>query len=279
MLIDQIQSYLESTEEQKEKKSFWASEAETPLFDLFHKWMGTKPTDPPDAEKKMIFVAGKMMELSLVETLDKMGLINKPDEKQHRVEMEREGVPVSGYIDVLFKDGTVGEIKTYYGDYQSRDLQAGKPKESYLKQLAIYMDYLKAKQGKLIYLHRGTGEMYEFILDRHDTIFTCRDIKFDIKDTYKRWAKLYQENILPHIEPKSEYRYKKPLVEINWRKLSKTDIQKARNNQKVIGDHPWAIQYSPFKQLVLQREGVEAGYNELELKVIEELTKGYTTWK
>lgn len=275
MLIQQIQAYYDSLEDTHEKKSFWASDVEKPLFDLYHSFIGTKPTNPPDAEKMMMFTVGKMTEVALVETFLKMGLVATTE--QEHIQMEREGIPISGYIDVQFTDGVLGEIKSYYGDYQSRELEAGKPKLSYLKQLAVYMDFKQATTGKLIYIHRGTGEMFEFILERVGTIFTCRDIVFDITETYRRWAKLYNENILPKVEPKSEYRYKIPLATIDWRTLSKSDIQKARNNQKVIGDG-WQVQYSNYKDLLLAREGVQPGYTEAELQLINEATTGYTTW-
>ena len=171
------------------------------------------------------------------------------------------------------------EIKTFYGQYQAMELKAGKPRESYLKQLAIYMDFKEAKEGRLIYMDRGTGEMFEFVLLRDGTVFKCMNVEFDIADTYKRWARLYKNNIVPKIEPKSEYRYKIPIEEIDWTSVSKSEISKARNNHKVIGDHPWAINYSPYKDLIIQREGTHAGYSEEELKLIKELTAGYTSKK
>jgi hypothetical protein len=283
-LITQIQEFVDQADKEKaqerhEKDSFWCSEAETPVFDLYHRWIGTTPTNPPEAEKQMIFMAGKMMELALVETLGKMDLLEKPEDEQFRVEMEREGVKVTGYMDGVLKGGIPVEIKSYYGVYQTKDLEAGKPRESYLKQLAMYMDFMNALQGKLVYLERGTGQMFEFTLENiGGKKYKCINIEFDLEDTYKRWARLYKNNIVPKIEPKSEYRYKKPLEEIDWQSLSSTDISKARNNQKVIGDHPWAIQYSAFKDLILEREGVKAGYTDAELAKIKELTKGYSTW-
>jgi len=273
-----IQDWLNSQEqEKKEKTSFWATEAETPVFDLYHKWIGTEVTNEISAEKTMMFNAAKMMELSLVETLDNMGLLKMPEDEQWRIEGEREGVPVSGYVDAVFKDGSPLEIKSFYGYYQIADLKAGKPKESYLKQLAIYMDFMDADKGVLIYIERGTGEMFEFILERVEGLkFRCNDIEFDLSDTYKRWARLYKNNIIPGVEPKSEYRYKIPIEEIDWKTISNADISKARNGRKVISDH-WSVQYSPYKDLIIEREGTGLGYTKEELAKIKELTKGYST--
>lgn len=264
-------------EEGREKTSFWASETEAPLFDIYHKWKGTEPTDPINPEKLLVFSAGKMMELALVDQMSALGLIDEIEEDQHRIEIEREGIPITGYMDAKLKDGTPVEIKSFYGDYQKRDLLAGKPRPSYLKQLAIYVDAVGAEKGVLIYIDRGTGECFEFTLFRDGTKFRCINVEFDITDTYKRWSDLYTNHIVPGVEPESEYRYKIPVEEVDWRSLSKSDIAKARNGHKVIGDS-WQVAYSPYKSLIIEREGTQLGYTDQEAEYIREATKGYTTW-
>lgn len=282
-IITQIQEHMDKLEEEHEheKTSFWATEAETPVFDLYHKWIGTPPTNPIEAEKLMMFGAAKMMEESVIHTLAEMNLLEEIEEGQHRIEMEREGVLVTGYMDGLFKGNIPLEIKTYYGDYQLRDLDAGKPRPSYLKQLAVYMDFCNAVKGKLIYINRGTGQMHEFTLMRgssSDTEYACVATRFDLNDVYSRWGKLHRLNIEPRLEPKSEYRYKIPVDKVDWKSVSKSNISKARNGKKVIGDHPWAIQYSAYKDLIIEREGCGLGYSDAELEKIKQLTKGYSTW-
>lgn len=287
-LITQIQEFMDDKEEQREKTSFWATETETPVFDLYHKWIGTEPTNPIEAEKLMVFNAGKMMELSLIAMLREMNLLEEnksfwkflfKKNEQHRIEIETRGIKVSGYIDGILKGNIICEIKSYYGDYQTKELQAGKPKESYLKQLAIYMCAKDAEKGKLIYIHRGTGEMFEFtLLHLEGTRYKCLDVEFDLDDTFKRWARLYKNNIVPKIEPKSEFRYKIPVEEVDWKSLSKSEISKARNNRKVIGDS-WQVQYSPYKNLIIKKEGTCLGYNDEELEKIKEITTGFTNWR
>lgn len=275
--------------EKKAKDSFWATEAETPLLDLYHKWIGTPPTNPIDAEKLVMFNAAKMMELALVQSLEAMGALKQDkrtwlerlfgkEEKQTYFRMERYGVTVSGYMDAVFCDGTPLEIKTFYGDYQARELKAGKPRSSYLKQLAIYMDALDQYKGKLIYMDRGTGEMYEFVLDRdkeNPTKFKCLNVEFDLDDTYKKWSRLYRNNILKRIEPKPQIQYKIPVEQIDWSSVSKAQISKARNNRAVIGD--WQVKYSPYKERYLEIEKTIAGYTNEELEYIKEQTAGYST--
>lgn len=261
-------------EERHAKDSFWASENETNVFDIYHRWKGTPETNPIPEDRKMIMLAGKMIEEACVATASKAMLINST---QDRVEMEREGVKITGYMDAIASDGTIIEIKSFYGDYQAKELEAGKARESYLKQLAIYMDYKDSNEGILLYIDRGTGQMYEFKLERSGNVFTCNNIQFDITDTYKKWARLYNNNILKDIEPKSEYRYKYDIDTLDWSKVSKADISKARNGHKVIGD--WQILYSGYKNLIIEREGTTLGYSPEELEKIKEKTKGFTTWK
>ena len=269
-----LQNHFLAQEKGHKKTSFWATDCEKPLFDLYHEWIGTPPTNPMTAEKLVMFSAAKMLEVALVKKLQTIGLV-KNAETQTKIEMERYGLPVTGYIDAVFVDDTPLEIKTFYGEYQARELRNNKPKTSYLKQLAVYMDALKADRGKLIYMDRGTGEMFEFTLLREkDNKYKMLDIEFNLDETYERWASLYNNNVLPKVEPLSGYRYKYPLEQFIVN-ASKSDISAARTNRAVYGD--WQVKYSPYKNLIIEREGTTLGYSDEELKKIKELTKGYSS--
>lgn len=290
-LKEQLQDFLIREDEdysksRKQKDSFWPSESEKPLFDIYHAWKGTEVTNPIDPEKLVMFSAAKMIELALVGKLQKMGVAKKfKDEAQQHFIIEREGIMVSGYTDAVLTDGTIVEVKTWYGDYQTRELEAGKPKTSYLKQLAMYLDAFDQDEGKLIYLERGTGQMFEFTLNRvKDLKFKCLDIEFDLQDTYKKWSRLYHENILKDIEPDLYEcgKYKADIDTIDWSKVSKSDISLARNGHKVIGsnrEEHWKILYSPYKNLLIQKQGTRPGYSQEELEKIKIATKGYSSKK
>lgn len=259
--------------EQKEKTTLWASESETMSFEIFHRWMGTPPTNPIKADKQVLMNAGKMLEESLVSKWKQAGIAQDHEEEQVRIEMTREGVPISGYVDALHMDGYPVEVKSFYGYYQKKDLQNGNARLSYLKQLCIYMDALGVDKGKLFYMERGDGTMFEFDVQKYNhRKYACGHIEIDLQEVYERWAKLYNNYILKEIEPPIPYRYKIPPSQIDWSQVSKTDIKKARSNQKVIGDHPWMIQYSAYKDLILERQGVTAGYTDDELDQIRRYT-------
>ena len=276
-MITELQKFLIEDEQAggKKKTSMWPSETEAMVFDIYHKWVGTTPTNPIQPETSVIFATGKALEEAMVKKMVDAGLAQDLEEQVH-IEIERLGVPISGYIDALDKSGDPIELKSYYGYYQQKDLESGQPRTSYLKQLAIYMDALGKDKGTLLYVGRDMGKMYEFELVREEHQFKCNDICFCLSETYERWARLYKNNVLKGIEPAPDHRYKIPVEEVDWTSLSNSDITKARTNKKVIGDHPWIVQYSAYKDLIIQRQGVEAGYTSDELKYINEVTKGYS---
>lgn len=282
MIKEIVNTYLESAESiGKEKTSFWASDAEKNLFDLYHNWIGTPYSNTIDSDRLMIFRTGKAVEEEYINLLIDAGVAVKPDGDQHAIEIEREGVRITGKLDgIILDEGKeiVLEVKSFYMYYQERELLMGKPKTSYLKQLAIYMDARNADKGILFYVNRGTGKQFEFTLFRKPhtlQFFMENGITFDLSEEYKRWGRLYYENVKPRIEPVSDYIYKYDIDGIDWTKISKADISKARNGHKVLGD--WQVLYSPYKHLIIEREGSSLGYDLEEIAKIKELTKGYTS--
>ena len=188
------------------------------------------------------------------------------------------------------------EIKSFYGSMQSYELASGKPRTSYLKQLAIYMDATNLNKGILLYMDRGTGQMFQFNLERAEGLmFVCTSAnkdgyavvtQFDLSEDYKRFAKIWNDYIIPDVEPDSDFIYKIPPAQVDWHSLPANQISKARNNQKVIGSG-WQVAYSPYKDLIVAKEAKKygrtfedyIGYSASELAEIKELTSGYTTWK
>jgi hypothetical protein len=111
------------------------------------------------------------------------------------------------------------------------------------------------------------------------------NIEFDLLDTYKKWAKFYEENILKEKEPDpfiDAGKYKADINTLDWTKVSKADIGAARNGHKVIGENRaehWKVLYSPYKDLWIQKQGQTLGYTSTELAKIKDLTKNYSSKK
>jgi hypothetical protein len=294
----QVRNYLLKEREARSKKkdAFWPSETEGNIFDIYHGFKGTLPTNPMTVETQFALGMRKKLEEAVVEIFGKMNilvspasytnregvLIEKPD--QHRVEITRMGIKINGYMDAIVRDDgkeVPVEIKTSYGSYSKNDLLAGHPKVAYLKQLAIYMDSLGVNLGYLFVVNFERDliidDVYQFPLVKIGDIFKCGDIEFNLeKDVYARWKMIWDTYIVPDIEPVSEYRYKYDVKTIDWKRLPASRIANARNNKAVIGD--WQILYSSYKDLLIQKEGTEPGYDENELEYIKKCTSGYTTW-
>lgn len=296
-LREQIKDYMKQEAENKEMRervSFWCGESETPAFDLYHRWKLTPETNPDTPEKKIELGFRKLVELSIVDVFRKMGILVESKDKEeqrklYRIEMIREGVKVTGYKDAVIQENLLKipvEIKTSDGFYALKELEAGTPKSSYLKQLAQYLDYDEVPYGYLFQVHFEAAfrikDIYQFKVEivkqsNSSKIFRCNKLEFDIWDTYKYWSNIYNAYIATDTEPPIEYRYKYPIEEIDWTKLSTKQISDARNNHAVIGS--WQAKYSKYKNLIIEKEGTELGYTDEELKRINEITRGYTAKK
>jgi len=272
----------------REKTSFWASEAETMAFEIYHRWIGTPPTNPIDEEKIMMLNMRKLTEEAVVEMVRRSGkLIDRyTNGERCYFEYGEHKVPISGYPDLgIMVNGqeVMVEVKTFYGEFQNKLIANGDVKTNYLKQLIIYMFHFNVPNGILFLINQGTGERFEYGITRcsqtNPHLFSCigLNIEIDIEDTFKRWEQIYIANILAKKEPEPEFKYKYPLKEIVWEEISNSRISKARTNKAVIGD--WQALYSDYKDLIIQKEGTHLGYNDEEIEFIKEATKGYSSKK
>jgi hypothetical protein len=267
----------------KQKTSFWASEGKLMAFDIFHRWMGTPPTNVMSEEKIMMLRMRKLTEEAVVELIRKSGnLIEKLSNNERcYFEWGPHKIPISGYPDlglVIDEEQIITEVKTYYGGLQHSQIKNGTVKQEYLIQLAIYMYYFKIRHGILLMINQGTGERFEFELFQQDNPyhFLCPDNgdEIDLEAVFKRWEKIYIENILPKKEPEIEYIYKYPIEKIDWATIAKSKIASARSGKVVIGDYQ--VKYSDFKNMIVERQGTVLGYTDKELALIRKLTDGYT---
>ena len=168
------------------KESFWASDCLRPNCDIYWKWIDEPATNPIKPESLLLMQVGKLYEQKLVEYFEKFGdIIRVGDAKeikkrglklkgdQFRVEMEREYVPITGYMDAIHKTGIPVEIKTHWAKGVDSMLDAGMPpNEHYCYQTAVYMDYLGKDQGQIISANRATGGIWFSEVRRiRDTVY------------------------------------------------------------------------------------------------------------
>lgn len=272
---------LKYTPEKREKNAFYASDYGKPLLDLYFKFKGVEETNPPKWHDTLKWGAGNGVEKAILDIFKGSGLVNEDyDQKEHgRIEIQREGVQINGYIDARLKSGVPVEVKSINNanKWDVLKYERSQPRENYVGQLSIYMDALGLDVGHLFVSSIDGLNRFWFDCKRDGLKFVCGETKVDLEAEYKRWADLYNNHISKDVLPDIwEYRYKIPVEEVDWRSLSKTDISKARNGTKVIGD--FQISYSPWKDLIIEMQGETLGYSAKELAYINEVTKGYTTW-
>lgn len=304
-LINQFRDWLIKQESEREsytKESFWASEGSDCLRSMYWKWIGEDYTNKSSVEGLQIMGVGKRVEEQIVDDWTKMGIVVPPPEgeEQHRIDMERMGVKITGKLDAIIKevtnDGkkieTPVEIKTFYGDYQERLLLKLQPNENYLKQLAIYMDALNKDRGILYMVNRGNGKQFQFIVTRGDKKYRLNGISYydsegkllkqfnlgkmeiDVDDIYKRFAEAH-EYIKKDKMPPCSFKYKYPITKESLKLQTYSSLSAARMGRAVIGD--WQCKYCGYKDKCIKEQGIGLGYTKEEKEKIMELTKGYTT--
>jgi len=267
----------------RKKRAFYASDTFKPVLDLYFGFKGEEQTNPPTWYDTLKWGAGKGMEEALLKVLKDSDIVDEDynQEEDGRIEIERYGVPINGYIDAITKDGLPIEIKSINNknSFDIKRYESGEPRENYVGQLSIYMDALNVDTGYLFVSSIDGLNRFCFECKKiDDGKYQCGKTIVDIDKEYKKWSRLYKQNIETDTVPNpNEYVYKIPVEEIDWTKVSKGAISKARNGHTVIGD--WQVQYSPWKDKIIEMQGSELGYSPEEIEIIKEKTKGFTTWK
>ena len=292
-------------QENHPRKGFYASDFGKLGFDLYHSFKNTPITNPMEWNSTLKMGAGKGVELQMVRVLKDSGIIplDWDQEKEGTSEMVRDGVKIRMKLDAIVgpqinQDGAemiarddeleVGapiEIKSINNKNSQdiNDYENSNPRKNYVGQLAIYMDFLGCETG---YLFVATVDgLHHFWLTckkTGDGVYVCGKVKVDLKKEYSRWREIYYQNIMTDTEPSAleAGRYKIPVEEIDWSKQSIYSIAKARNGLRVIGDEDsWRILYSPWKDLIIKKQGAEIGYSEKEIEFIKKATAGYSSKK
>lgn len=267
----------------KEKTRFHASDYNKAILDLYFKFKGIPETNPTTWNQVLRFGAGKGVEIEALNILKQNGLVsNDYDQQVHGgFKMNRENIEISGYMDAIHVNGCPIEIKSINtkNSYDVLRYKNNTPRDNYVGQLAIYMDYLQKDLGYLFVISMdGLDTFWMECKKIGEGLYQCGTVTVDINKEYKKWAKLYHEYVLKDKEPPlNQYHYKYDIEKIDWDNTSNSDITKARNGHKVLGD--WEILYSPYKDLIVEKQGQKLGYSLDELKRIKELTTGYSTRK
>ena len=140
-------------EEPRTRTAFYASDFLKPNLDLYFTFTGEPKTNPPVWTDTLKWGAGVGVEAKMVEILKMNGIVQEDyDQKEHgRIDMEREGIKIHGYIDVRSINGTPIEVKSVNNKnaYDVKKYTDGYPRENYVGQLSIYLDATGEERGYL----------------------------------------------------------------------------------------------------------------------------------
>jgi hypothetical protein len=278
---------LKFTQDSYQKKNFAASDFGKSMIDLYFSFIGEPVTNPPSWSDTLKWGAGKGVEEQMLLIL-KMNHAVKEDydqKKDGRIEHKYKSIQINGYIDAISVNGTPIEIKSINNanKFDISKYENGNPRENYVGQLATYMEAKGERRGFLFVASiDGLSHFWFECTALGEGKYKCGSV---VVDLYKEWDKW--RVVQKQVQEKDEtifnmyflwqYRYKYPVEEIDWTKVSATDISKARNGHKVIGD--WQIGWSSWKNKIIQMQGTVPGYTAEEMAIIREKTDGYTTWK
>jgi len=293
---------LNYTDKKKERKSFYASDAQKLAVDITLELQGVAQTNPTLWNNTLRMSAGKGVEMQMIKVLTENGHLDESynQDTAPTTSIIRNGVeirmkfdaigkksvlkcdetilPQSGEVEI--RDGEPVEIKSINNknSFDIQDYINNNPRESYVMQLSMYMDALEKERGHLFVSAIDGLNYFWFVCNRlHDRVYQCGNVVVDLDKEYARFAEIWANK---DKEPNwFEETYKLDLEKIDWTKLSAGNISKARNNALVIGSEgKFKIDYSPYKDLIIQKQGATKGYTDEELAVIAVKTKNYTTW-
>lgn len=274
---------LEFIEEDRDKKAFYASDINKSDLDLYFAFTKEPKTNPAKWYQTLKWGAGNGVEANMLTVLKMNGIVQKDyDQKTHgRIDIERAGVTIHGYIDAKTVDGLPIEIKSINNanKYDILKYERGEPKENYVGQLSVYMDALGVDRGYLFVASVDGLHYFWFECRRvRGRVYNCGKVTIDLDKQYERWSKLMTYNVDQKVMPNIwQYRYKYDVETLDWTTVSASAISKARNNKAVVGD--WQVTYSSWKDRIIELQGTTHGYTDRELAIIKEKTQGYTTWK
>lgn len=270
----------------RRRVNFYASDFGRSDLDIYFSFTNEPKTNAAEWFQTLKWGAGLGVEEKLLRILKDSGYVPEEyDQKKHgRILIEREGVSIAGYIDAattLDETGIPIEIKSINNknSVDIRKYATGYPRESYVGQLAVYMDARNVNMGYLFVASVDGLSYFLFKATRlKDGRVKCGKVTVNPADFYKRVSKLKKDHIdLKKMPDVNQYLYKYPVDTLNWKEVPVASIAKARQNKKVIGD--FQIVFSDWKDKIIKLQKTKKGYSNAELKIILEKTKGYSTWK
>lgn len=300
-----MKPYFKLKEERRPKTTISPSDFGKLEADIILKLRDVPETNPNVWTDTLRMAAGKGVEEQMLDILKHNCVVHEDyTQEGDSRKAERNGVPISYRLDAIVGEDCTIEaednimpqgitIQLHKGEpievksinnKNSFDIQKyidNKPRESYVGQLAIYMDLEGKDRGHLFVSSIDGLNFFWFVcFKREDGLYQCGDTVVDVMKEYERWSEIWKKYQSGEEPNWKEQTYKIPIDSINWTNMSVTAIGDVRNGRKVIGsENSWQIAYSPYKNLIVEKQGATLGYSQEELNIIKEKTAGFSSKK
>ena len=256
--LTQVQVDEWKKQETRNKKEFFDRDCLKPSCDIYWKMINEPETNPVDATQILQWRFGDEIKKVIIDRFIDIGEFSRGG---GAFKIDREFVSISGYVDALHVEGFPVKVFVHADDRVDWELEKGRvPSEHYCYQLAVCMDYLDNDKGVIISVNRAIGGIwFSDVLRKENGTFECNGFTFDLHSEYKRFRKIAEDNIHERKEPALEYQYRPKLTTELLLKYPTGKVEKAIKGDRILCDHNWNYQYSPYKDLIIAKEAKSKG--------------------
>ncbi len=161
MLKEKIDDFYSKPEEEKERKNFWISEADTCPRAVFYAFKNM-PKAKRDAQSYRILEHGEFTHIRLMRALFGMGIVRATEIKIPEDQVFRGRADA---IITLDNESYVLEIKTMNkGAFQF----SSAPQKAHYRQIQLYMHYFNITKGIILIENKDTQELKEFLIEKDE---------------------------------------------------------------------------------------------------------------
>lgn len=282
----------------RDGRGHYASALTSDMRDLYWAATGTPETNPTDLQGAVRMFLGKAVEEALTaHVFANLHFFGIHFYMCEQIPVGASDPAVNGFLDGMARerlpDGSLSapvvvEIKTKQGYGADLFLNDFNPGENYLAQIGYYL-YVTNKrgitnEGRLLFVllsDKHYGEIVEICVRYNAEIDEVRayearhidgrvvpiDYTIKLQPLLDR-LKVLDEYVAKKELPPAEHFYKYPLTPEFLASVSDTNLKRAIEGQKVLGD--WQISYSRYKDLHIKAEGATMGYTDAEIEMLKD---------
>lgn len=196
MLKEKIDEFYRKEEKQKERDYFYISEAADCKRKIYFKMKGV-PKEPLEPAIRRKFERGDQIHQGLVSVLYSLGLATASE-----VEVPDDSL-FHGRADAIVSldnENYVVEIKSA-SPYSFK--KADEPKDSWHKQLQLYLHYFDMDQGIILVECKGSQELKEFAVEKDTELIE------NMLEDFEELQEKVEDDVIPQKPDKSNWSYNK----------------------------------------------------------------------